>query len=76
MKEHDTYIVVMNLGTDYQMANLQGRIPNLKTFLKVLVATENSGYNKGYDMKDLLILIIALLAGGNLLVVRPRLPLN
>ncbi|KAK7602486.1 hypothetical protein V9T40_008075 [Parthenolecanium corni] len=47
LEEYNTYVVVLNLGTEYEIINLHGQIPNLRVFLKVLIASENSGYKKG-----------------------------
>ncbi|KAK7590531.1 hypothetical protein V9T40_002144 [Parthenolecanium corni] len=47
LKGAATYVVVLNLGTEPELINLDAEIPNLPQFLNVLVASEIAGYKKG-----------------------------
>lgn len=53
LPEHESYLVVMNFGSETETVILSNVIRNIKNKLYVYVPSENSEYNQGYLYNNL-----------------------
>lgn len=53
LAEHESYIAVMNFGSEYETVGLAGIIDNIKNKLYIYLGSKNSLYTQGYVLKFL-----------------------